>query len=221
MADVKTPRAYDASRRRARAEASRAAVRDTAWRLFAADGYTATTVGAIAAAADVSAETIYKSFGGKAGLLRAIADAALAGPDAVPTMRQSDELGARESDPYAIVEQWAAFACEVAPRFAPVVLLIASASGTSDELADLLDQLDAFRLDRMAHQARFLAGRGYLRPDITLDDARDVMWAYTDPSMYDLLVQRRRWPIQRYRDFLADALIVALLPPRHRPRGHP
>ena len=47
--------------------------------MFLSRGYAATTIAAVAATAGVSPETIYKSFGGKPGLVRAIADQALGG----------------------------------------------------------------------------------------------------------------------------------------------
>jgi AcrR family transcriptional regulator len=53
-ATVKTPRRYDASRRREAAERRRTAVLDSAWRRFSADGYAGATVAAIAADAGVS-----------------------------------------------------------------------------------------------------------------------------------------------------------------------
>jgi AcrR family transcriptional regulator len=187
-------------------------VLEAARRLFLADGYAATTIASIATAAGVSVETVYKAFANKPGLLRAVAEAALAGPDGIPTTQRSDEMGAREANPYAIVRNWAAFAAEVTPRLAPVVLLIRSAAGSSPEMADLLAQLDADRLERMAHQARLLHDRGDLRPDVTEAEARDVMWAYTDPALYELLVLRQGWPLARFRDFLGDALAAALLP---------
>jgi AcrR family transcriptional regulator len=46
-----------------------------------------TTVRAIAAAAGVSADTIYKSFGVKPGLIRAIHDHALEGKGPIPAER--------------------------------------------------------------------------------------------------------------------------------------
>jgi AcrR family transcriptional regulator len=209
---VKTRRPYDSSRRQQQARQRRAAILEVAWRLFRADGYAGTTIASIAAEARVSVETIYKTFGSKPRVLAAVADAALAGPDAAPTMRRSDEMGARETDPYTIVESWATFACEVTPRLAPVVLLIQSAATASSELTELLARLDAERLDRMAHQARLLKRRGYLRAGVTLKEARDAMWAYTDPGMYELLVLRQKWPLDRFREFLANALTAALLP---------
>jgi AcrR family transcriptional regulator len=69
---VKHPRRYDASGRRARAQQRREAVLRAARTLFLDVGYAATTVPAVAGAAGVSAETVYKMFGGKAGLVRAL-----------------------------------------------------------------------------------------------------------------------------------------------------
>lgn len=214
MKQVKTPRSYDSSRRRDQARQSREAVLAAARRRFLSDGYAATTVASIAAEANVSVETVYKAFGNKPGLVRAIADAALAGPGAVPTMQRSDEMGAHERDPYTVIAKWAEFAAEVTPRLAPVVLLVRSAADSSPEMAELLARLDQERLSRMSHQANLLGSRGHLRPDITQSEARDVMWAYTDPGPFELLVLRQGWPIARFRDFLRDALTAALLPPR-------
>jgi AcrR family transcriptional regulator len=214
MTDVKSPRPYDSSRRRERAMRSREKILAVARRRFLAEGYVRTAVATIAADAEVSVETVYKAFGNKSGLVRAIADDALAGPGSVPTMRRSDEMGSQETDPYTIIAKWAEFASEVTPRLAPVVLLIRSAAPSSREMTELLARLDDERLSRMSHQAELLHSRGLLRPDVTLVEARDVMWTYTDPACYELLVLRQGWAIDRFRDFLREALTAALLPPR-------
>jgi hypothetical protein len=64
----------------------------------------------------------------------------------------------------------------------------------------------------MEHNARHLYDRGDLREGLTLGQARDVMWAYSSPELYELLVLRRRWPLERYGRFVAQAMIAALLP---------
>ena len=74
-AAVNTRRRYDSSGRRERAQQTRDQITDIARELFLSDGYTDTTVAAIAAAAHVSVETIYKGFGGKPGLVGAIIEA--------------------------------------------------------------------------------------------------------------------------------------------------
>ena len=81
---VKTTRRYDSSGRRGRARRTHAHVLKVAAELFLRDGYAATTVAAVAAAAGVSVETIYKTFRGKPGLIRAIQRQAWPEPDRFP-----------------------------------------------------------------------------------------------------------------------------------------
>ena len=212
MAHVKPRRRYDSSRRRDQARQTRAEVLDAARRLFLADGFAATTVASVARTAGVSVETVYKTFGNKSGLLRAVAEAALAGPGPTSTTERSDAMRARETDPYAIVRGWASFASELMPRMGPVMLVIRAASATSPDMADLLARLDEDRMNRMAEQAAFLRQQGHLRHDVTEAEARDAMWAYTDLTLYELLVLRQKWPVERFRDFLARGLTAALLP---------
>ncbi len=47
---------------------------------------------------------------------------------------------------------------------------------------------------------------------MTLDAATDVLWTYSSPELYELLVLRRSWSVERYGRFIADAMIAALLP---------
>src|SRR5690349_13661858 len=66
----KPERRYDATGRRERARRQHEAPLAAAEGLFFERGYAATTVESIARAAKVSEATIYKSYGGKAGLVR-------------------------------------------------------------------------------------------------------------------------------------------------------
>src|ERR1700682_5875253 len=94
---VKSPRRYDSRRRQQQARLSRKAVLETAQRLFLTRGYAATTIAAIADNADVAVETIYKAFGGKPGLVRAIWEQGLAGAGPVPAEQRSDDMRALET----------------------------------------------------------------------------------------------------------------------------
>jgi len=208
MTDVK--RGYDSSRRQERARRNRDAALNAAERRFLCDGYTATTIVAVAGDAGVSAETIYKSFGGKAGLVKAIWERGLAGRGAVPAPQRSDEMQTRESDPRQIIRNWGQLTTEVAPRVAPILLLIRSAAAADPEMARLLSETDQQRLQRMRHNAQALIG--YLRPGLSPRAAAEIMWTYSSPDLYDLVVLRRQWPIQRYGRFIADSMISALLP---------
>ena len=207
---VKTRRKYDASRRRAEARERRHAVLEAARSRFLRDGFASTTVAAIAADVGVSVDTIYKAFGGKAGLLRALYDRMLEGEEPVAAETRSDLLQRSETDSHKVFQGLGAFTAEVAPRAAPIYLLIDDAAATDPSMAALVAQLDAARLTRMLSVAGALHKAGHLRPDVSAEDAADVMWTCTAPRLFDLLVNRRGWSAQRFGDFIADVLDASL-----------
>jgi AcrR family transcriptional regulator len=209
--DVKEKRRYDSRRREIRARATRHAVVAAAREQFLSNGYAATTVASIASSARVSVETVYKGFGGKPGLVSAVADAGLAGAGPVPAEVRSDELQRVEADPGAIIRGWGTLAAEVAPRVCPTLLLLRDAS-SDPEVAALKQQLDGARLERMTHNARRLADAGHLRHDVSVEHAAEVIWTYSSAELYELLVVVRGWPVERYGMFIAEAMVAALLP---------
>jgi AcrR family transcriptional regulator len=65
-------------------------VLEAARELFTEHGYVATTIGAIAARAGVSLETVYAAFGNKRSLLAGLLDVAIVGDDApVPILERT------------------------------------------------------------------------------------------------------------------------------------
>jgi AcrR family transcriptional regulator len=202
-----------ASGRRAQARRTREAVLDAAERQFLAGGYAGTTVAGVAREAGVSVETIYKGFGGKPGLVRALYDRGLVGPGAVPAYLRADAVREREPDPAAILREWSAITSEVASTVMPIRLLMREAAATDADMAALVAASDQARLERMADHARFLAGRGHLRQGVTVEEAADVLWTCSSLELYELLVLRRGWSLPRFAAFLADFMIIALLPP--------
>lgn len=204
-------RRYDASRRQANAARSHARVLDVAERLFLTEGYAPTSLPSIAAGAGVSVELIHKTFGGKAGLVREIQRRGLLGAGPTPAPERSDAASASDIDARTLLEQWTQLSTEVAPRVSPIMLLVRSAAATDADLAELHAQMAAQRLDRMTLNAQRLSRRPGLRPELTTDQIRDVLWTYTSPDLYDLLVNHRRWSLDRYRDFLLRGLTGQLL----------
>jgi AcrR family transcriptional regulator len=208
---VKGKRSYDASLRRAQARRNHDRIVEMAERLLLRDGYGSTTISAIAEDAGVSVDTIYKSFGGKPGLIRAMSARALEGTGPVPAEQRSDELQARERDPRKLISRWGVFVTELAPLAAPIMLLVRDAAGSHPELRPLLEEVHADRLRRMTDNAQRLAAAGHLRPGITVADAANVLWTYSSLELYELLVLRRGMPLKTYGRFVADAMIAALL----------
>ena len=211
---VKARRRYDSSGRQQQASRNRRAVIAAAHRLFIKDGFAATTMPAIAAEAGVSVQTVYKAFGNKPGLAKAVFDVAMAGDDDPRPMLQRELLGrVRDApDPREKFRLYGEFLSQVAPRHVPIQLVIRDATATDREARSVWDQLQQERLRGMAMFARALRDGGHLRSGVSASEATDVLWTYNSAELYQLLVIERRWSPKRYGRWIAHALTAALLP---------
>ena len=158
----------------------------------------------------MSAATVYKTYGGKAGLVRSLCERALAGEGPAPAEVRSDALRGSD-DPRRVIEGWAALLAEVSPRISPLMLLLRAAGEVDREAAGLLGEFDAQRLQRMTENARNLADGGHLRADVSLDHARDVLWLVSSPEFYELLVVRQGWSADELARLAAQTMAAALL----------
>lgn len=210
---VKPRRRYDSSRRQEQARENRRAVLEVAHRMFLERGYAATTVSAIAAAAGVSVETVYKAFGNKPGLVKAVVDVAIVGDDEPVPMLQRDRVRRIEAepDPRRKLAMYGEHLADSAPRRVPVELLVRAAAASDAGAAAVWDQLEAERLTGMTFFARHLDEGGHLRPGVSVEEARDVLSTYNSAEVYELLVMRRGWTPERYGRWVAGALAAALL----------
>ena len=169
------------------------------------------TVRALAEATGTSAETIYKTYGGKAGLVAAIQAAALEGAGPIPAPQRSDEMSEHEPNADTILKNWSELATEVAPRTSPIMLLVREAAATDPQMAALWERMAVQRRDRMRHNATRLIATNQLRVDLTIDRIRDVLYAYTAPELYDILVLQAGWNLAQYADFLHRGMRTQLL----------
>jgi AcrR family transcriptional regulator len=211
MTQVK--RSYDASGRRERARARRRAVVAAAEALFERDGFRSTTIAAVAERAGVSAESIYKGFGTKAALAKAVFDFVIAGDDEpLPVWRRAEADAIRaEPDVRRKLLLYTRGLAERQQRSAKVQILIRDGGHTDQTLAALWQQLLAERLTGMTMLGRHLIESDQLREGIELDEVRDVLWTYTAVELYELLVVERGWPLDRYADWIAQATTAALV----------
>ena len=212
MADA-VKRRYDASRRQAGARRTRGQVLEAARRLFVEGGYAETTVTTLAADAGVSPETVYATFGSKAGVLKALFDVTVVGDDEPVGLLDREVIrGIRdERDAHVALARYAAFVAEVNPRLAPVQLLVESAAAGDPAIADLAAAVAGQRLHGMSLLAAKLADDGALASGVSADEARDVLWTTNSAQVFDLLVNQRGWPLPRYQRWLASTWAALLL----------
>ena len=204
-------RRYHSDLRREQAEQTRTQVLDAAATLFEERGYEGTSIAAIAAAAHVSAETVYSRFGNKRALLGELVRRAVRGDDPAPVPEQQGPRAVSAATDQH--EQLRLFAADVVLRLeraAPLVTIVAGASRSHAELAELLAALHADRLRNLRVLVDALAANGPLR--LEEDNALETIWALTSPELHQLLVRVRGWTRQRYREWLATSLAELLLP---------
>jgi AcrR family transcriptional regulator len=215
MMDVKSRRRYESPRRREQAAQTRRDIEASAGKLFRERGYAATPMPLIASEAGVAVETIYRAFGSKAGLFRAVVEAAVAGgaaraqtpPEERPAIRAIRE----ELDPRRQLELYAATQPGIHRRAGPLARALLAAAATDPELRALHEEMQTFRLNGLGRFMGLLAERGALRPGMSVEQARDIIWALCSAPVHDMLVIERGWTSDEYRDWLADALKRELL----------
>ena len=207
-------RPYDTTGRQDGARVRRKRIIDVARRRFLADGYASTTIAAIADEAGVSVDTIYKTVGRKPRLAKAVFDDGITGHGRVPTPVRATEISMHEADPRRRLRAFGNFVTEVTPRVAPLMLLVKAAldSEGDAELATVWAEMNDERLASMTIHAQRLFDDGHLRAGITVEEARDVFWTFNAPEVYDLLVQRRGWDVERFGRWVGEMYIAALLP---------
>jgi AcrR family transcriptional regulator len=204
-------RPYDARRRQDAARRTRAAVLAACRELLCRDGYQATTIRAVADRAGVSPETVYKTFGGKAGLVKALWDVTLAGDDEPLTMAERPALQEvwRTRDPRTKLGRYAAFVRGVNERLAAVFALLAQAG---PEVAPVLAVSEEERLAGITAFVAHLADEGALSARTDRAHAADACWALTGPQLFTQLTAGRGWHAGTYQNWLAGMLAATLLP---------
>jgi AcrR family transcriptional regulator len=207
-------RHYDASGRREQARARRLAVVLAAQELFERDGFRPTTIAAVAARAGVSPESIYKGFGSKAALAKAVFDLVIAGDDQpVPVAARPAMQAIRdEPDVRRKIAMFAGGLAQRQARSAGVQILIRDGRHVDDSLAPVWATLTEQGLAGMTMLGRHLLGTGQLRDGTGLDEVRDLLWNYLAIDHYERLVLTQRWPLDRYSRWLTHAIISALCP---------
>lgn len=208
-------RRYDAPKRRAQAAQTRTRVVEAAHRVFLEYGYAGATIPRIAAEAGVAVETVYRSAAGKAGLLEAAVQAALAGgverADVPVEQRPGIRRVIEETNPLRQLQAYAATQPGVWARVGPLLRVLDAAATIDDSLAALRHQHAAQRLEGLTRFAALLDERGALRPGLSVDRAADILWAVCAQANYDSLVTSRGWSHEEYRTWLSDTLAHALL----------
>lgn len=207
------PRPYDGSRRRSASAARRQRVLDAARALLVERGYVGTTMAAIAERADVNVDTVYTLAGGKPKLFALLLETSLTGGDVPVPVAQRGYVKAIQAQPDARIklQLYSQAVADFMCRLAPLLHVVAGARESDPGLTRQWDALMQRRARNLSLLIDDLLTAGALRPGLDRSRAADTVAAVASVETYVLLVERRRWSADDYRDWLADALSRLLL----------
>lgn len=214
MSEERAKRVYNSARRRAQARETRRQILQAAGRLFTARGYAGTTMEALAQEAGVAVETVYAAFGNKREVLARLVDLSVAGDDEpTPLLERPRPRSVQaERNQRQQLHDFAHDMGAIMARVGPLFGVMRGAATTEPEIADLLANLLNARHANMRTFVLWLERNGPLRPELTTDDAADIVWTMSSAEVHQLLTGDRHWTTERYEQWLSDTLISLLLP---------
>jgi AcrR family transcriptional regulator len=158
MSDVKRSVAGALSRKE-RATATRRRILDSALMAFTTDGYSSTTMDAVAADAGVAVQTVYFAFRTKGELLQAVYEHAVLGPEQAPPHQMP--WWPRPDDGHDIAEAVSRFVAR-----------------------ERYEHNEQLRRAGYSNLMEVLAAKHPLRPGMSLIQARDILLVLTGPQTY-------------------------------------
>jgi AcrR family transcriptional regulator len=211
-----TGRSYRSPLREEQARQTQRRILDAAHRLLLEQGYTATTMAGVAAAAGVSTQTVYKAFGTKPALVKRVYDVTLVGDDEpIPFADRPETIAMRaETDPRRFLSGYARLGRGLVERLGPLLrVLVAGARAGDPELREFVDTINGERLVGSTQIVERLVGLGALRPGLSQERARDAIWMLNSVEVWSLLTEHRGWSGEEYADWVGEAMAAAVLAP--------
>lgn len=211
-------RPYHSPRREAAARATRKAVLEAADLLFVSRGYAATTLAAVADAAEVSLATVKLVAPTKAALLLEVLKGRARGDTGGETISERSwwrEM-LSEKDPAALLCRWAALTRTIHERQAALFEVVWQAAPSEAEIAEVERRGSASRREDIRAVIEALDTLGSLRRDVDVDTGVDIAWVLNSPLVYRLFT-RCGWTPDRWEIWLTETLAGQLLNSPYRP----
>jgi AcrR family transcriptional regulator len=203
---VAQKRSYNSEARRRRAYERRDRILKVARALFSKKGIEKTTIGMIAEAAKTAPVTVYAIFKSKEGILIELAnrtlfqgefqshvDKLMVLTDSVETLRMAARITRTVLDAGDILD------------------LLRGAMAISPKIRKLESNREKTRYETLYVVVDRLKHAHHLSRDLTVEKARDILWALTDRDLYVKLVLERKWSSDAYEEWLRKTLIWALM----------
>lgn len=194
------------SRRQEYARITRDAVILAAQRRFVEHGYAATSIRAVAADANVSEQTVYRVFGDKAELLRAVLLAAVGVDPEAQSLREGS-LPAIVGEPGSPRDRLRVAAQAINAAYerglAQLETAVLSAAGADARVAVLAREITVQRYEDTRSLVLAILGNARLE-GLEIDEVVDYVYAVESSPVYLALTAERGWSTDQYVEWFVD-----------------
>ncbi|MGW4244031.1 TetR/AcrR family transcriptional regulator [Nocardia sp. NPDC004722] len=177
---------------------------DAATRLFITDGYAATSLAAVADAAEVGSRTVYLRFGSKAELLKRAIDVAIVGDTQDIDLAHRDWHLRAATAPtlHERIAVYASGASALMQRAAPLIAAAAAAEASEPLIAEAGAAGRAATQQHIADIWRKMHADGLLHPEADLDWIITVVGPLGQADTYNLLTRTLDFDAAAYEHWL-------------------
>jgi AcrR family transcriptional regulator len=206
MSEIKK-RPYRSTARNTQAAQTRSRILTAAKGLFESEGFELVTIEKIAQTADVSIPTIYSLFQSKRGVLRALMD------EALPTDQFNTlvERSIQEKSPKERLRISAKIARQMYDAERAQMDIFRGAEVLAPEFKELEKEKEMRRYNRQEVTIKAMVREKSLAKGLSLNKARDILWAFTGRDIYRMFVVEQGWTSEEYEKWLAQLLINTLI----------
>lgn len=198
---------YNSPLREQQAKRTRERILQAARRTFRERGYGATTLADVARAAGVAEPTVRAVFKTKPNLVEHLLRLAIRGSDDEVQLQQREAFQQMlaANDPDTLLDHLTELAESVHRRSWDVMEIVRGAATSDPAIAELYDQRVRARYANQKSVAKRLKELGTLPDERSVEAAADLLWLYTAPETYRMLVIERKWSATRYREWFRSA----------------
>ncbi|MBA3274535.1 MAG: TetR/AcrR family transcriptional regulator [Chloroflexia bacterium] len=199
--------AHRSNRRQKQAAATRQDILRAARRLFASQGYVATSMSAIAEEAETGVQTIYDSVGPKRAIILALVDV-IEEEAGVEEVRRRI---AQTRDPHELIALLVGLSRQFMERCGDVFAAMASAAPTEPDVAEAWRQANRHHLGGARYVAQQLANLGALKPGVSVARAGEVIGVLSWGITWQQFIQEHGWSLDECETWLTETLVTLLL----------
>ena len=195
------------NRRQRQAEATRREILAVARRLFASQGYAATSMAAIAEETGAAIQTIYSSVGPKHAILLALVDLMDEEAGVGPMWQQ---VG-RTDDPVELMRLGVHLTRQFIERFGDILWTLMAAAAIEPDVATTLEEANRRHRTGLGRLVGRIAEKGGLREGLPLERASDMFALLSSMATYHQLLHDYGWSLDECETWIVGTLCTLVL----------